>query len=138
MCPGEMVCHNQINKKTAIMWEEVVEWRNTFGGVGLVVRLKQDLGIAQIQKALKSWNIQDGQIKRIMEKMAEEESSEEENNEEKSVTDEGSQRVEEVEVTQQKVSWKHTLKAAVTVARTKVNRERIVNFVERCSVSQEL
>ena len=84
MCPGEKVRHNQIDVKTAGMWDKLGEWTNSFGGAGLVVRLKKDLGIAEIRKALTSWNIQDRKIKRMMDKTREEVSSEEENNEMKS------------------------------------------------------
>ena len=124
------------------MWDKVGEWRNKFGGVGLVVRLKKDLGIDEIRKALKSWNIQDGQIKRMMDRMTEEESLEEESNEMKSDAHDESQkkghRDKEVEGTQQKMSWKYTMKATVTFARTKVNKATIVNFVESCFVLQEV
>ena len=113
------------------MWDEFGECTNSFGGAGLVVRLKKDIGIAERRKALTSWNIQDGQIKRMMDKMTEEVSSEEENNELESDAGLDAQndndpqkeehREKRVKKDKQKKSWRHTLKEAVTLARTKVN-----------------
>jgi hypothetical protein len=66
MRPGEMVRHNKVNVKTMEFWDELEDWTGKFGGAGKVVRLKCDLDLAQIRKALSSWNIKDGPILQLM------------------------------------------------------------------------
>ena len=58
--------HNKVNVKTAGYWDELENWTGKFGGTGIVVRLKMDLTLVQIRRALTTWNIKDNTILKLL------------------------------------------------------------------------
>jgi DNA-binding transcriptional MerR regulator len=142
---GEMVRHNKVNAKTVEFWDELEEWNGKFGGAWKVVRLKMGLNLDQIRKALCTWNVKDNAIHKLIDQRNRENEEEEKQQEATAgVANQANNKVEEQQEEEEpralrkKKDWQQTLKEAVTVARTEVNKTTILNFVKGCFVPKEV